>query len=74
MYVEDNSILKMRLIDDEGNYIFDQVFSTDEEGKWITQVIPDDKEMIGFYCNSSSDSTCFEKFGIILWTPNPSAN
>ena len=42
-----------------------------QHGEWIKQVIPDGKEIIGFYCKKNS--TSIQKMGFIAWTPNPNA-
>ena len=39
----------------------------------ITRDIPEDKEIIGIYCNASAHSHYINKLGFILWTPNPFA-
>ena len=68
---------KIRLIDEQGNYLIDYALR-DRPGQWITQDIPDGKEIIGLRCNlnkagDAPNSNCILKLGFLLWTPNPYA-
>ena len=57
----------LRLINRSGGNVLDLSFYND--GKWIKRDIPEGKEIIGIYCNTSQD--LIQRLGFILWTPNP---
>ena len=64
-----NYLKRMKLLGDSGEVIIDLTFWTNPSGKWITQDIPENSEIIGFYCNTSNcNFIC--RLGFILWKQN----
>ena len=62
---------KLQMLDDRGSKIVDVTWYTgdDQNGEWITKEIPEGREIIGFYCNTSKDGTFILRLGFILWYP-----
>ena len=73
-----NYLKRLRLIDDNNENLADLTWWTNDQGEWITQEIPYDSEIIGFYCNTST-SNFICRLGFILWkgsgalSPQPTA-
>ena len=75
MQIQNGCISKFQLIDTDGETVVQWSSQSIVEGKeWeITRDIPEDKEIIGIYCNTSYHTHYINKLGFILWTPNPFA-
>jgi len=59
-------------MDENDQIILEETWDPRDEGKWIIKEIPEGKEIIGVYCNTT-EKHCISKFGFILWTPNDRA-
>ena len=69
----EKDLSKFRLSDSKGKHAVDLVWHNCQEGKWLTRDIPDNWEIIGFYCNTSGQGgqgTRLYRLGFILWSPN----
>ena len=63
---KNNYIKRLKLLGDKNEVLTDLTFWTNPHGKWITQDIPDDHEIIGLYANvSNCNFIC--RLGFILW-------
>ena len=75
MYVSgDNTLSKLWLVGEAGKSVVDLVWDNryHSGGRWVTQEVPEDKEIIGFYCGIEGQYY-IKRLGFILWTPNPNA-
>ena len=61
-----NYLKRLKLISDQDEDLVDLTWWTNNQGVWITQEIPYDCEIIGFYCNTST-SNFICRLGFILW-------
>ena len=61
----------LKLIDSEGQSALIAEWGLVESGEWVTQTIPEGKEIIGMYCRT--EYMTIEKLGFIVWTPNCNA-
>ncbi len=50
-YEDDKYLDGLRLIDRDGNYLFDQVWCSGESGEWVTKKIPPGHEIIGLHAS-----------------------
>ena len=62
-------IKRFRLMDDEGMDIIDITLGDQEAGEWVFREIPEGKEVVGIYCNTTSNTSCIESLGLIIWKP-----
>ena len=69
-----NTLRGLRLLDNEGRCIVDRVWDTlyTDGGDWVTQEIPEGKEIIGVQCNATKFGL-IPRLGFFLWSPRPSA-
>ena len=72
VYVKFGEMLTaLKMIDCEGKILMQLDWGLIEQGEWVSQVIPDGKEIIGMYCRT--EYMTIEKLGFIVWTPNQNA-
>ena len=64
-------IFGLKMTDSEGAEIFNATFGYNN-ANWQIREIPEDQEIIGFYCNSN-DFYYMKSLGFITWKPNPEA-
>ena len=78
MHIVADFLIRMKLLDENGDEILHLVWwpHGDRHGaQWVWRDIPEEQEIIGLYCNTSSDEErhCrMQCMGLILWTPDPS--
>ena len=72
---EFNFIRGVRLIDENGDFIIDDVFCSENYlGDWVTHTIPKNHRIIGINLRGvKQDYDNFKRIGIALWKPNPRA-
>ena len=68
---QNNFIFGVKILDDTGAELANLFDSGAGYGEWQTQEIPEGKEIIGFYGNTTQER--IQCFGLVVWTPNPAA-
>ena len=63
----------IRMIDEDGDYVVDQNWQKNNEAKWVTRDIPEDKKIIGLYMSTGGAGHAIRSLGFVLWQPNPDA-
>ena len=62
----------LKIVGSDGSLIADVTWcARTKEGKWVTEKIPEGKEIIGVQCNNSANKWYIGRIGFQLWTPNP---
>ena len=78
MHIVADFLVRMKLLDDNDEEILELVWWPDGDkhgAKCVWREIPEGQEIIGLYCNTSTDHErhCrMQCMGLILWTPDPS--
>ena len=68
---KNNTLRKLRMLDDAGHTIVDLVwYDYEEKCKQIVREIPIDKEIIGMYGSRQGGTKFIKSLGFITWTPN----
>ena len=63
------AIKRFKLTDDQGMDVVDITLGNQEAGEWVLREVPEGREIVGLYCNSTSSSSCLESLGLITWKP-----
>ena len=71
VYTYSGELLRLKFSDNYGNVLVDHKFWDGHYSlcRWEKHEIPQDKEIIGVYCNTSSDTCYIKSLGFILWRP-----
>ena len=68
---KNNTLRKLRMLDDAGHAIVDLVwYDYEEKCKQIVRELPIDKEIIGLYGSRQGGTKLIQSLGFIAWTPN----
>ena len=72
VYTFTGELLRLKMVDSTNQPIVDHKF---REGEWSLCVwfhrdIPEDRDIIGLYCNNTIDSCYIKSLGFITWKPN----
>ena len=64
----------MKLYDETGAVVEEKTFNDDagHGSEWVEHDIPENKEIIGFQCNTDRGHEMLS-LGLIVWTPSPAA-
>ncbi len=65
-------IFALKVTDNQGVELFNVTFGYNN-ANWHIREIPEDQEIIGFYCNNSNDYYYMKSLGFITWKPNSDA-
>ena len=73
VYTYSGELLRMKFTDSFGQVLFEQRFRDGDYSlcHWYSREIPPDRDIIGVYCNTSTDACYIKSLGFILWRPNP---
>ena len=72
VYTFTGELLRLKMVDNDNQPIVDHKFREGDWSlcEWFHRDVPQDRDIIGLYCNNTIDDCYIKSLGFITWKPN----